>query len=985
MSGWRRLARVYPAGRGHEVTSFELLFDLLVAFGFAQVGRVILNDPTGSGLVRAVLVLGMLWGCWVSFALAANAAQADQGLLRAGHLVAIGGMVILGLALPRAFLPGAGLSARVLLVVAAYLTVRAASAVILRIVTGPAGTMRAGAVAAAACCSAGLLATSAVVPGTERIWCWAGALACEMGALALFTCGWRAGSAGHLADRFGFIIIFCLDMSLGGLVYSMLGRPVTYSEILLVCLSLLSAAAIWWLYFGNLAEHAEDATRAAVQAGDEAGNARLLLRHYGLLHYTALAGLLAYTTGLRQVGADLSVPGAGVLGARTGVLWAVCLAGGLAVFTATIAIMWRTLGRAAPATATDLAGAAFIAVLIPVLARQPALTCVAALTALAALVLAVQALRARRAGPRAAHEVARFPWPRRDPDEGTSPLELLCDVSFVAALSQSIRLVRLVPGLAGVLQALALSMTVFVLWVTANGASGTASLRPPAARTALLAQTAMFVLLAVIAPVAFATRHAPGQADGPLLLACVLTALMAAVLSQYLPAFAGEPVGLNQWVAPAALVPVVVVVWAGWVWPRPWVATALLAAIVLATTAGTLAMGLPNTFERWRVGVCPRFRIWSPQVYLERFAAAYLSACALVLELLDQLATSARVTLAMIAFTLAALGLVLSLFWLYRPLPKLAANLLDPRTARYTHKHQNGVNMFGVIDGHVLMVIGLGTVAAALAGDFLPVTAAGASPLGLPLTGHSLFLSAAGLAMVMTGQFLLSTTANASVDRLRAILIAAFPALIIALRAAPATVLITALAALAGAAVTADRRARTRQRTRTVQHASHHLTPAAISRVAPAAAALAAGGAAPATLADVPRPRPDLAPHAGFAVLDTNHDGLIGWHDFETRLTTLAAAPGTSHQVLAEVRAAYWTLWQCLRETMDISDDHIITAAEYAAYAHAITADPDLAATARDLITDHLNHDPGATISEQAADLTDVHHHLSSLAIQLHT
>jgi len=245
------------------------------------------------------------------------------------------------------------------------------------------------------------------------------------------------------------------------------------------------------------AGHAEDATRTAVANGDGTGNARLLFRHYGLLHYTALAGLLAYTTGLRRVGADLTLPGAGLADDRQGLLWAICLAGGLAVFTATIAVMWCALGR--PTPGIDLAGAAVMAALIPVLARPPALIAVAALAALAGLVLAVQAAHARRARPHMAHAATAFPWPRRDPAEGTSPLELLCDVSFVAALAQSVRLIRLVPGLNGVVQALALAVTVFMLWLLGNCTSGVASLRPPAAKAAVLAQTAMFVLLAVIA------------------------------------------------------------------------------------------------------------------------------------------------------------------------------------------------------------------------------------------------------------------------------------------------------------------------------------------------------------------------------------------------------------------------------------------------------------------------------------------------------
>lgn len=389
---WRRFLAAYPAGREHEVTAFELLFDLLVAFAFSQIDSLMLSDPTWSGLVRGVLVLAMLWGCWITFVLAANAVLADQGLVRNAHFAAIVGMVLLGLALPRAFSEQA-LSARVLIVVASYLAIRGASAVVLRIVVGRTATLRCVTVMLAAAGSGSMLICSAVTPPGWRIPLWIGAMLCELAAVWSFTQGWQPGSADHLSARFGFIIIFCLDMSLGGLVYSMLGKPVTYAELFLVCLALVSGAVIWWMYFGALADKAMENTERAVEIGDQRTGGRLLFVHYSMLHYAALAGMMLYTTGLRAVGHDLFTINAGILGAPVAPLWAFCLTGGVAVYVGTIAAMWST--QRLPLPLAQITTAVIMLALVPVIGHTRALLVIAALVVLSLLMLGADRLLRR--------------------------------------------------------------------------------------------------------------------------------------------------------------------------------------------------------------------------------------------------------------------------------------------------------------------------------------------------------------------------------------------------------------------------------------------------------------------------------------------------------------------------------------------------------------------------------------------------------------
>src|SRR5262249_41939712 len=51
------------AERGR-VTALELFFDLVVVFAFTQETTFLAHDPTWGGLLRAVLLLGVIWWAW---------------------------------------------------------------------------------------------------------------------------------------------------------------------------------------------------------------------------------------------------------------------------------------------------------------------------------------------------------------------------------------------------------------------------------------------------------------------------------------------------------------------------------------------------------------------------------------------------------------------------------------------------------------------------------------------------------------------------------------------------------------------------------------------------------------------------------------------------------------------------------------------------------------------------------------------------------
>ena len=91
------------AEREQRVTPLELFFDLVFVFAFTQVTTFLSHSPTWGGLLRALLLLGMLWWAWSAFVWAANAQSAASPTLRACLLVSSVAIFISGLSIPHAF------------------------------------------------------------------------------------------------------------------------------------------------------------------------------------------------------------------------------------------------------------------------------------------------------------------------------------------------------------------------------------------------------------------------------------------------------------------------------------------------------------------------------------------------------------------------------------------------------------------------------------------------------------------------------------------------------------------------------------------------------------------------------------------------------------------------------------------------------------------------------------------------------------------
>ena len=104
-------------------TSFEVFFDLVFVFAITRVSSFIAPSLSPVTLTRGLLLLLLLWWSWTAYAWLGNQARADQGMVRAGMLVAMAAVFVSALVVPDAWGGHGSLNAPVLLA-AAFAVVR---------------------------------------------------------------------------------------------------------------------------------------------------------------------------------------------------------------------------------------------------------------------------------------------------------------------------------------------------------------------------------------------------------------------------------------------------------------------------------------------------------------------------------------------------------------------------------------------------------------------------------------------------------------------------------------------------------------------------------------------------------------------------------------------------------------------------------------------------------------------------------------------
>ncbi len=78
----------------HQVTPLELFFALVFVFAITQVTKLLVDEPTWTGVLHGMLVLVALWWAWTRYAWLTTTMDVDEGAVRIAVLAGMAAMLV---------------------------------------------------------------------------------------------------------------------------------------------------------------------------------------------------------------------------------------------------------------------------------------------------------------------------------------------------------------------------------------------------------------------------------------------------------------------------------------------------------------------------------------------------------------------------------------------------------------------------------------------------------------------------------------------------------------------------------------------------------------------------------------------------------------------------------------------------------------------------------------------------------------------------
>jgi low temperature requirement protein LtrA len=402
------------------VTPIELFFDLVFVFSLTQVAVLISHSPSPEPspelVARGMLVLALLWWCWVGYAWLGNVVQADEGVGRVAMFGSMAATLVLALTVPEAFddAPG-GLDGPVVLALA-YLAVRLLHLAIFLLASGDDRGLRRQIwrFSPSVIGSTALLLVASQLHGTAQTLTWVAVLVVDYaGTILAGASGWRLNSASHFAERHGLIVIVALGESIVSIGVGVAGEPISLPVITASVLGLTVAGCIWWAYFDVVAIVAERVLRRA--QGEQ--RARLARDAYSYLHLPMIAGIVLLAFGIKTVLDHVSDTSEHLLSDPLDSVSLAAMYGGAALYLlAHVAFRYRIWHHI---TVQRVAVACLLVALIPLASRISALAALGLLTAVMMGLIALEAVRFAEFRERVRHEDDQASEPTTEIGEAT--------------------------------------------------------------------------------------------------------------------------------------------------------------------------------------------------------------------------------------------------------------------------------------------------------------------------------------------------------------------------------------------------------------------------------------------------------------------------------------------------------------------------------------------------------------------------------------
>jgi low temperature requirement protein LtrA len=374
------------------VTPLELFFDLVFVLAITQCTALMAAEPSWGGLARGLLVLGMLWWCWVGYAWLTSTVDPEEGAVRIAMFAAMAAILVAALAVPHAF-NDAGLVFAI-----SYGFARLAQVVLLYIASDDNEGLRHSVIIGllgSTLVSVALLVVASQLNGMEQGAVWALALVLDMAGPLLFGVeGWVL-VPGHFAERHGLIVLIAIGESIvavGAGAHAKVDAGVVTASVLGVAV----AAALWWLYFDVVVIVA---TRKLARAPVGRIQNALARDSYSFLHLPMVAGIVLLALGMKKTLAHVDH--------HLVIVTATAMFGGAALYLlGHVAFRWRdlhTLNR------QRLATAVLLVALLPLVVHIAALLALTLLATILVALIAYEAIRFAAARDRVRHELAREP------------------------------------------------------------------------------------------------------------------------------------------------------------------------------------------------------------------------------------------------------------------------------------------------------------------------------------------------------------------------------------------------------------------------------------------------------------------------------------------------------------------------------------------------------------------------------------------------
>ncbi|WBB70005.1 low temperature requirement protein A [Micromonospora sp. WMMD812] len=320
---WRgKLGPAVPIAPGTRADKFELFFDLVFVVSFFIITRATAANVTPRELLHAMLVLAVLWWCWVVHSVVASRVRLGEGFVPVAMVLGMAALFTFALALPQAFDdPGRGIAGP-MLVALSYVAIRVVHLLLyLHAVRGRSHQRRKMLqFIPEIVVTTVLLVIAALVPqhiddmGTAvlvRDGLWVAVVVIQYGSgLVAGTWGWELPSAEHWTERYDLILIIALGESVisVGVGGNLIGKPVAWEAIPAAILGIIFTAALWWAHF----DFVGPAARIALHAAQDGPRIAIARDAYAYLYLPMIAGVILFAIGAEEVVRTITDPVGGL-------------------------------------------------------------------------------------------------------------------------------------------------------------------------------------------------------------------------------------------------------------------------------------------------------------------------------------------------------------------------------------------------------------------------------------------------------------------------------------------------------------------------------------------------------------------------------------------------------------------------------------------------------------------------------------------------